>query len=103
VTRELERVCATDVSPAELGRVKAWILGQYEVEMQRRSRIASQLAFDEALALPLGHRLEYPARIERVTARRVRTLARELFDRPGFVTSIVCGPRVRVPASSSLR
>jgi len=89
VARELDRLRAELCGPEELERAKAWIIGQYEVEMQRRSRVASQLAFDEALGMPLATFRSYPARLARVTAKSVRELCRVLLPGAPAVTTIV--------------
>lgn len=86
---ELDRVCASRPAEDEVERAKAWLVGQFAVEMQRRSRVAAQIAFDEAYGLGVGAHLRYAQRVERVRAIDVWRLARLIFDRRRSVEAIV--------------
>ena len=88
---ELRRVGAELVPDEELTRAKALLVGQHAIGMERHGRIASLLAFNEAFALGRHQHLRYRERVERVTASRLRTLARHLLDPQRRVVSIV-GP-----------
>ncbi len=88
---ELARVCDELVEDEELSRAKALIHGQYVIGMERHGRVASQLAYNEAFGLPRHDHLRYPARIDRVSAKAVRTLARRMLDPRRRVVAIV-GP-----------
>jgi zinc protease len=89
VDDEVSRVLQEPVSDQELSRAKAWLLGQYEVGMQRRSRVASLLAFDESHGLGAARHRAYPERIARVGAQDVLEVARTVLDPRRRVTSIV--------------
>jgi zinc protease len=88
---EIQRVCNELVSGEELDRAKALLVGQHAIGMERHGRVASLLAFHEAFGLGRHHHLRYRERVERVTAARLRTLARRLLDPTRRVVSIV-GP-----------
>jgi zinc protease len=83
---EIDRVVTEPVGADELARAKAWLTGQFEVELQRRSRIASSLAFDEAYGLGAALHLRFPQRVYAVTAADVHAVARELLDPRRAVT-----------------
>ena len=59
--------------------------------LEHHGRMASYLAFNEAFGLGRHDHLRYPGRVERVGARAVRRLARELLDPSRWVVVIV-GP-----------
>jgi zinc protease len=91
---EIERAIREPVSADELGRAKAWLCGQFEVELQRRSRIASSVAFDEAYGLGAALHLQFPRRVRAVTAADVHAVARELLD-PRRAVTVLTRPRAR--------
>jgi len=89
VRAELRRVTRELVQGEELDRVKACLIGQHETGLQRRGRVASHLAFNEAYGLGYGAHLRYVREVERVSARQVRDLARSLLDHGREVVAIV--------------
>jgi zinc protease len=83
---ELQRVVAEPISAEELARAKAWLCGQFEVETQRRSRIASAMAFDEAYGMGASLFTTFPRRIRAVTIADVHAVAQELLQHSRSVT-----------------
>ena len=86
---ELDRVARSLISPDELARAKAWLIGQYDAAMERRGRTASLVAFDEAFGLPLGTCFQFRTRIERVSARAVLSAAAQLLPASRQIASVV--------------
>ena len=86
---ELERMVAQTITREELARAQAWLVGQHESGQQRRSRVASQLAFAAAHGLDYGRHFLYPERVAAVSAPQVLTLARRIFDPRRQVTGLV--------------
>jgi zinc protease len=95
ISAELARAAAAPPDAAELARAKAWLIGQHEIGQQRRSRVASQLAFATAHGLPHARHFEYPARVARVSAAEVARLARALLDPSRQVLGLVRAPERR--------
>jgi zinc protease len=93
--RERARICAEPPTIDELERAKAWIVGQSDAALQRRSRIASLLAFNEVYGLGYAEHLRHSAKIEAVDARGVQTLARALLRPDRQVTAIVAARRTK--------
>ena len=89
IAAELERVVASAISSEELARAQAWLVGQHESGQQRRSRVASQLAFAAAHGLDHARHFLYPERVGAVTATQVLALARRIFDPRRQVTGLV--------------
>jgi zinc protease len=87
--QEIEAIATNRPGQDELERAKAWLVGQHETAMQRRSRVAAQIAFDEVHGLGWDAVFAYPERIASVTASDVLTLAQALFVSRRRVTSIV--------------
>jgi zinc protease len=88
---ELRRMCDEPVGDEELSRAKALLVGQHAIGMERHGRVASLLAFNESFGLGRHQHLRYRERVERVSATRLRALARRLLDPRRRVISIV-GP-----------
>jgi zinc protease len=76
ITAELDRVKEKRVSQSELARVKRYLVGNYEVGMQRRSTLASYIAFGEAYGLGHDSYAQYGEQILAVTADDLRRVAR---------------------------
>ncbi|MFZ6183404.1 M16 family metallopeptidase [Nannocystis pusilla] len=79
IAAEVERAVREPPSAAEVERAKAWLVGQFELGQQRRSRMASLLALSEVYGLPRARAFAYPQRVAAVTAEGVWALARTLF------------------------
>ncbi|MDC0674562.1 M16 family metallopeptidase [Nannocystis radixulma] len=79
IAAEVERAVREPPSPAEVARAQAWLVGQFELGQQRRSRMASLLALSEVYGLPRARAFAYPQRVRAVTPEAVWTLARTLF------------------------
>ncbi|MEM7160625.1 MAG: pitrilysin family protein [Myxococcota bacterium] len=92
---ELKRICDERVGDEELSRAKVLLLGQYAMGMERHGRRASLLAFNETFGLGRHDHLRYPARVEKIGARTLRTLARELLDPTRRVQAVVGPTRIR--------
>lgn len=87
--RERERLCREPPSADEVERAQAWLVGQADASLQRRGRIASLLAFNEAYGLGYAAHFAYARKIEAVRPRDVMTLARTLLRPERQVTAIV--------------
>jgi zinc protease len=88
IERELLRVRTEPIEARELAHAKAVLAGEFAGDLERRSRLASAIAFDEAFGLPSFQR--YPARVAAVTSRAVATLAATLLD-PARALTVVAG------------
>ena len=89
IAEELARAAAAAPSAEELTRARAWLIGQHEIGQQRRSRVASQIAFSAAYGLPHARHFEYPARVAAITAAEVWTLAKTILDPSRQVVGLV--------------
>ncbi|MGZ3480727.1 MAG: M16 family metallopeptidase, partial [Myxococcaceae bacterium] len=88
---ELRKLLDAPVTPAELDRARAHLVGTHEIGLQRNAARAAMLALDTAYGLGLDNFEHYDERIEAVTAGDVQRVARRIIrlDRP--VVSVV-GP-----------
>ena len=88
---ELRKLLDAPVTPAELDRARAHLVGTHEIGLQRNAARAAMLALDTAYGLGLDNFEHYDERIEAVTADDVLRVARRIIqlDRP--VVSVV-GP-----------
>lgn len=89
--RERKRICDELPTSEELERAQASIIGQSDAALQRRSRVASLLAYNEMYGLGHDDHLRHPAKIRAVDAKAVQALARAIFRPDRQVTAIVAG------------
>lgn len=88
IDEEIRRLRTEGVTASELTRAQAWVCGQFEAAWERRGRLASLVAFDEAFGLPVGACFGYRRRIEAVRPAAILELARELLDPARRVTAV---------------
>jgi zinc protease len=77
------------VSSAELSRVKRYLVGSYEISLQRRSTVASYLAFNECYGLGYKAYTRYAPSILAVTAEEVQRVARKYLNPKRRVVAVV--------------
>jgi zinc protease len=75
---ELRRMVEEPVSPAELDRARAHLIGSHEIGLQRNSSRAALLALDGAYGLGLENFLHFASRVRAVTAEDVSRVAARL-------------------------
>lgn len=89
---ELERIRRDPVSPAELTRAKAYLLGQFALDRRTNARLAWYDAFFEALGVGPGFADRYARAVEAVTAEDLLRVARTYLTAATIVT---LGPAAR--------
>ena len=99
VRREVDRVVADGVTDAEVQRAVTYLVGAHEVALQRRSAVATALAFHEAYGLGWQEWSRYPERMARVSAADVNRIARRYLRWDVAVTAAVRPPAL-TPAAA---
>ncbi len=89
ILRELERIRNEPVSDLELSRAKRVLIGEYEIRLQRFSNQAAHYAMDELYGLGYMHSHQYPEKIEALTKRDVRRVAKEYIRPDAYVKAVV--------------
>jgi len=89
IRRELEKVLETDVTPEELARAKRYLVGAHEIGLQRISSRANAMVYAELYGIGYDDYMRYAARVEAVTAKSVRDVARDLIRFDRSVRSVV--------------
>jgi zinc protease len=77
IRSELERVVGDGVAEEEVERAITYLIGVHEISLQRRSVVASALAFHEAYGIGFDQHRRYAATMRRVTAADVQRVATE--------------------------
>lgn len=88
---ELERICKEPVTHAELSRAQRYLVGSYEIGLQRASSRASTMALNEAYGIGYDAHARHAERVEAVTAADIRAVARDLVDFEHMARAVV-GP-----------
>ncbi len=76
----LRRISSEPIADEELARAKSWLIGQHEIGLQRRSRVASEIAFAVACGRPADRFRGYRERISAVKVEHVLAVASLLLD-----------------------
>ena len=80
IQKQLQRIRERKVSSEELDRAKNYLIGTYELGLQTHSAQAAQMTHDELYGLGYDASTHYAERIQAVTARDVRRVARKYLD-----------------------
>ncbi|HEY8369201.1 MAG TPA: pitrilysin family protein [Thermodesulfobacteriota bacterium] len=87
--RELTRIRTEKVSPEELQRAKRYLIGSFEIDLQRGSAVALNLALNELYGLGYDEYRRYAARVNAVTADDVLRVAQKYIHPDRFTRVIV--------------
>lgn len=77
------------VTDEELDRAKNYIVGSYEISLQKNSTQAAKILFDELYGLGWEEYKEYPANIMAVTKQDVLDAAKKYIDLDAYTLAIV--------------
>jgi len=80
IEQHLRRIAAEPCTIEEVERAKICLIGQHGIGLQRRSRVASEIAFAVASGLPPAYFRGYRERIAAVSVTDVLELARVILD-----------------------
>ncbi|MCC7343336.1 MAG: insulinase family protein, partial [Deltaproteobacteria bacterium] len=89
ILRELKKVTEELVAPEELQRAQQYMVGAYEIDLQRNSTVATQLAFNEIYGIDRREWLILPEKILRVTRQDVLKVARKVLKLDRYILSVV--------------
>jgi zinc protease len=92
IERILQDVRKQGINQEELGRAKAYLIGNYAIGLQGVIPLASTIAFDERYGLGGDFYLSYPAEIEKVTGADVLRVARKYIDLDSYAVIILRPP-----------
>lgn len=97
VRQELARIIDKGVSAADLHRVQRHLIGAHAINLQRRSALASALAFHEAYGLGWESHRHYTRRIAEVAVADLKRVAQKYWDPRREVVTVV-GPQEALDA-----
>jgi zinc protease len=89
IDEQLKRVREQPLAGAELKRIQRYLVGTYEISLQRRAMLASYLALNECYGLGFKAYAEYASRILAVTAKDVQRVARRYLVNSKRVVALV--------------
>ncbi len=91
ILEELGKLKIEKIPSEELERAKNYIIGNYEIDFQRNSTVAANLAINELYGLGFSESQLFPERISSVTAESVLSVARKYLNLDAYTLSLV-GP-----------
>ncbi len=89
ILQELQKILEKTVPDEELERAKQYMVGAYEIDLQRNSTVATQLAFNEIYGISRNEWKELPEKILKVTAEDVLKVAKKILHLDRYILSIV--------------
>jgi zinc protease len=94
---ELDKLRTRPVPRAELERAKRYLIGAHDIGLQRRSALASTIAFDAAYGLGADAHLGYAEELDRIGPEQLMRVAARYLDRRRAVIATV-RPDDKAPA-----
>jgi zinc protease len=88
IQKQIARLGEESITPEELTRAKAALLGRFTLSLQNSGGLAEGAAFDELFGLGYNFHKTYPHRVQSVTADQIKAAARKYFT-GAFATIIV--------------
>ncbi|HCU24145.1 MAG TPA: hypothetical protein DF383_03930, partial [Deltaproteobacteria bacterium] len=89
ILAELKKVTAEAVSTEEMERAQQYMVGAYEIDLQRNSTAATQLALNELYGMNRKEWIELPKKILKVTREDVLRVARKILRLDRYILSMV--------------
>ncbi len=89
ILRELKKITEELVTQEELDRAQQYMVGAYEIDLQRNSTVATQLAFNEAYGIDRREWMLLPEKILKVTRQDVLKVAKKILQLNRYVLSVV--------------
>lgn len=89
ILSELKKICKTMVTKDELERSQQYLIGSYELDLQRNGALASMHTFNELYGLGTAEIELYPKRIMAVTAERVLRAAQRFINTDAYTMAVV--------------
>jgi zinc protease len=89
IREELDRIRVDPVSEDELERAKRFIIGNYELDLQKNNSVAALMAYHACYGMPVAEMFRYPERIERVTRQDVLRVAKKYLRPEASVLSVI--------------
>ncbi|OGQ05278.1 MAG: hypothetical protein A3F82_01350 [Deltaproteobacteria bacterium RIFCSPLOWO2_12_FULL_44_12] len=89
IEAELKKISSELVSKEELERTQNYLVGTYELELQKNTALAQSYAFNELYGLGFEEVKRYPEKILKVTREDVLKVAKRYIDLDAYVLSII--------------
>lgn len=89
IIMELKKIKENGITAEELERAKRYIIGGFEIDLQRNSHQASVLSFNELYGLGYNEIYEFPENILRVKTEDIQKVANKYIDLDRYVLAII--------------
>ena len=89
IKRELKLVTEQLVRPDELERTQQYLVGTYELELQKNSQLSSSYAFNELYGMGIEEVANYPKKIMAITRQDVLKVAQKYIHLDAATVSII--------------
>lgn len=89
ILKELTQICSHSIGRAELERSKQYLIGTYELDLQRNMALAATYSFDELFGIDLSEIDNYPKHIMGVTTKDVMDAARRYIKPDAYTLAII--------------
>jgi zinc protease len=89
IKKELEKITKDPVDKDELERAQQYMVGTFELDLQKNGSLASSYAFNELYGLGINEVEHYCHRIMKVTREDILKVAKKYIDMNAYVLSVI--------------
>ncbi len=89
ILEELRKIRTEKISAVELERAKKYLIGSYEIDLQRNANVATQMAFNQLYGLGVEEIKNFPDKVLKITAEDVLHIAQKYIHLDAYVLSVV--------------
>lgn len=90
IRAEIQKLCEHPITEEELERAKKYLIGHYNISLQKNSSLSSAIFFREIYKISHKEIFDYAKYIRAVTSQQLFDLSQELFSQPEVL--VVHGP-----------
>jgi len=89
ILRELRRVQEEPITDREIEQAKQYVIGNYRMDLQKNSAVASILSMNELYGYPLSEIDDFPKKIGAITKEEVQAAAKKYFRLDAYTLAVV--------------
>ncbi len=85
---EFNKLVETKIGDEELARAKKYLIGRYDIDLQRNSAIGSSILFNELYGIDSSETFKFADHINQVTAKEIQDVATDIFKQSDVISVV---------------
>ena len=85
---EFEKLVDKKIGDEELARAKKYLIGRYDIDLQRNSAIGSSILFNELYGIDSSETFRFADHVNAVTAAEIQAVAKGIFEQKEVISAV---------------